>query len=328
MNQSEILSSISRVTSLQELEEVRVRYLGRKGELSLALRELGAMSDADRRIKGPELQSLRTSLEEAIALKQTELENATELVNIDVTEPGSRVMPVGTMHPVSQMKYAIWDAFSELGFDIVETPEVESDFNNFQALNMPLNHPARDMQDTFYLDPKTLLRTHATSFQARYMQNRKPPFRAISTGKCYRRDNDMRHTPMFHQFDGIMVDEKVTMADLKGVLSLVMSKLLGASVDIRFRYSYFPFVEPGAEFDVSCSICGGKGCRTCKQTGWVEMGGCGMIHRNVLQGVGIDPEKYQGWAFGFGIERPLVIKHGIPDLRAFFENDLRFLNQF
>ena len=227
------------------------------------------------------------------------------------------------------MTYQIWDVFRSMNFTIHETPEIESDENNFVSLNIPAEHPARDMQDTFYFSDELLLKTHATAFQARVMKGQKPPIKAINTGKCYRRDSDITHTPMFNQFDGICVDTNISMANLKYTLETVMQKLLeDEKLKVRFRTSYFPFVEPGAEFDVSCTICGGKGCPTCKKTGWLEMGGCGMMHPNVMRYVGIDSSKYSGWAFGFGIERPFMIKHKVNDLRPFFQNDLRFLKQF
>lgn len=317
------------VVDLSTWEKYYHETLGRRGELTQALRAVGEMPEAERREAGRMGNIVKQRVELLFSKRREELGGmqTQATTSIDVTLPGKRQVN-GRLHPVSILKYQIWDIFQSMGFDVHETQEVESDFFNFQALNMPPDHPARDMQDTFYISDDVLLRTHATSFQGRVLKGATLPLRAISTGRCFRRDSDMTHTPMFHQFDGIMVDEKVTMADLKGTLQEVMSRLLEKEVKVRFRYSYFPFVEPGAEFDVSCSLCDGRGCRTCKGTGWLEMGGAGMIHPKVFGAVGINPKKYQGWAFGFGIERPFMIKHGVGDIRLLYENDVRFLEQF
>ncbi|MFH1508779.1 MAG: phenylalanine--tRNA ligase subunit alpha [bacterium] len=326
----------------KELNSLRVLYLGRKGEVSKLLKSISQLNKTERPKMGAAINELKTFIQETLAEAVRDLEMAkfshlAKSERLDVTKPVGKI--TGENHLVTDMTHKIWQTFQLLGFKVVLGPEIETDEMNFKALNVPDDHPARDMQDTFYLSNNLLLRTHTSSVQGRIMQKEDPPLRVISTGKCFRRDDDMTHTPMFHQFEGFVIDKNITMADLKGTLTQAMRLLLNDDkLKGRFRISYFPFVEPGAEFDVTCTICGGKGlpagagrdqgCRTCKGTGWIEMGGCGMVHPNVLEYVGYEKGKWQGFAFGFGIERPLMIKHRIPDLRMFYENDIRFLSQF
>jgi len=329
---SELKDSLKRIKNLTDLENLRLEYFGRKdGKLTQVLKGLKDLSvEAKKNIGGlanqvkvealAEIENIKNNLDSKSSKKHSSA--------FDITAPLLN-LEQGHLHPVTQFTEEIWDIFRSLNFEIYETNDIESDDNNFVSLNMPEDHPARDMQDTFYLSDKKVLKTHTTAFQAQVMKGKQPPIRAINTGKCYRRDNDMTHTPMFHQFDGVCVDRGITLGNLKYTLEEIMKKLLkDENLKIRFRTSYFPFVEPGAEFDVSCTICGGKGCATCKKTGWLEMGGCGMVHPNILKYMGIDSNKYSGWAFGFGIERPYMIKHKISDLRLFYQNDLRFLKQF
>lgn len=333
------LQEISPVKDAISLRRVEIKYLGRKSELTKILRNIKNLPPAGRPTIGHLAQEVREEIKRAVAGAKNLLGVIAVQDKIDITLPGKK-FPQGSLHPVTQMLYEIWRVFESMNFQIItQDPDIETDFFNFQALNIPPDHPARDMQDTFYLkmrraigargeEGNLLLKTHTSASQVRFMKNNQPPYRVISTGKCFRRDSDVTHTPMFHQFEGFAVDHDITMADLKGTLKLAMSELLEHDVKVRFRISYFPFVEPGAEFDVSCTLCGQKGCATCKHTGWLEMGGCGMIHPNVLKEGGVDPKKWQGYAFGFGVERPFMIKHKITDLRLFFENDLRFLEQF
>ena len=329
----EAIINIFRADNEKELEKWRVYYLGRNGEVTKLFRELSHVTASKKPKVGSQINKLKEQVSELLTEKKKELDiekfaSLAEEEKIDVTKPAMRC-PIGEMHPVTKMTHDIWHVFQLMGFEVLEGPEMETDEMNFQVLNIPKDHPSRDMQDTFYLNNDLLLRTHTSAVQGRVMSKRQPPLRVVATGKCYRRDDDISHTPMFHQFEGFVVDNNVTMADLKGTLTQAMRKLLGnEALKVRFRISYFPFVEPGAEFDVSCTLCNGKGCRTCKHTGWLEMGGCGMIHPNVLKSVGYDADKWQGYAFGFGIERPIMIKHEIPDLRLFFQNDIRFLSQF
>jgi phenylalanyl-tRNA synthetase alpha chain len=332
------------------LEELRVRFLGKKGELSAVLRGMGALPAEERPRVGEVANRVRDQVEALLAARKGALSGAaleTELAGapLDVTLPGRALLPPGGRHPVTQAREAIVGVFQRLGYEVTDGPEIELDWYNFEALNIPADHPARDMQDTFYIDEATLgpgeqkgdvvLRTHTSPVQIRSMLKAgKPPIRVICPGRVYRSDYDMTHSPMFHQVEGLCVDEGITFADLKGTLAAFARAFFGPGTKTRFRPSYFPFVEPGAEVDVSCTICGGTGkkdgkrCGTCKETGWLEVLGAGMVHPRVLTNVGIDPARYSGFAFGMGVERMAMLRFGIDDLRLFFENDLRFLEQF
>jgi phenylalanyl-tRNA synthetase alpha chain len=314
----------------EALEHLRVHYLGRKGALTGVLRSLGQLDPEVRRRVGQEANRakaiLEAALEEALrALK--EAARAAAATGIDVTLPGRRALR-GRLHPLNRIMAEVCDIFLHLGFEAVEGPEVELDWYNFEALNLPPDHPARDMQDTFYFNDQVLLRTHTSPMQIRTMEQRRPPVRIIAPGKVYRRDSDITHSPMFHQVEGLLVDKGVTFADLKGVLTAFVHEMFGPEVGVRFRPSYFPFTEPSAEVDIECVMCSGHGCRVCKATGWLEVLGSGMVHPAVFEAVGYDPETYTGFAFGLGIERIAMLKYGIDDIRLFFDNDLRFLKQF
>ena len=315
------------------LEELRVRYLGKKGELTAVLRGMGKLTPEERPVVGQMANEVRADIEEALALRAAEakekaLAEALEKEALDVTIDGN--MPrIGHQHPLSAVQRELEDIFIGLGFTIAEGPEVELDYYNFQALNIPKDHPARDTQDTFYISDNILLRSQTSPVQARVMENTKPPIRIVSPGRVYRSDAlDATHSPLFHQFEGLVVDKGVTMADLKGTLETFAKQMFGEETKIRFRPHHFPFTEPSAEVDVSCFVCGGKGCRVCKNEGWIEILGAGMVHPFVLSNCGIDPNEYSGFAFGMGIERIVMIKYAIDDMRNLYENDLRFLSQF
>jgi phenylalanyl-tRNA synthetase alpha chain len=332
------------------LEELRVRFLGKKGELSQVLRGMGQLPAEERPRVGEIANRVRDDVEGLLANGKARLEAKAlqaELAGppIDVTLPGRRPLPRGHRHPITRATEEITAIFARLGYEVASGPEIELDWFNFEALNIPPDHPARDMQDTFYVEESTLragaklgsvlLRTHTSPVQIRSMQRiAKPPVRIICPGRVYRSDYDQTHSPMFHQVEGLCVDEKITFADLKGTLAAFARAYFGPGTKTRFRPSYFPFVEPGAEVDVSCSICGGTGkkdgrrCGTCKETGWLEVLGAGMVHPKVLENGGIDPKRYTGFAFGMGVERMAMLRYGIDDLRLYFENDLRFLGQF
>jgi phenylalanyl-tRNA synthetase alpha chain len=324
------LREIQEANNPEDLELLRVKYLGRKGALTIILRGLGKLDPEERRRVGKEANRAKVALEEVLeqamhALKEAARRAASSAV--DVTLPGRRALK-GHIHPLNQIMAEVCDIFLHLGFEVVEGPEVELDWYNFEALNLPPDHPARDMQDTFYFNDKVLLRTHTSPMQIRTMEKRQPPVRIIAPGKVYRRDSDITHSPMFHQVEGLLVDKGVTFADLKGVLTAFVHQMFGPEVGVRFRPSYFPFTEPSAEVDIECVICRGEGCRVCKATGWLEVLGSGMVHPAVFEAVGYDPETYTGFAFGLGIERIAMLKYGIDDIRLFFDNDLRFLRQF
>jgi len=324
------LREIRGAGSPEDLERLRVHYLGRKGAVTGILRSLGGLPPEVRRNVGQEANRVKTALETALdealrALKAAARLGATPAA--DVTLPGRR-LPRGRLHPLNRIMAEVCDIFLHLGFEAVEGPEVELDWYNFEALNLPPDHPARDMQDTFYFNDQVLLRTHTSPMQIRTMEVRQPPVRIIAPGKVYRRDSDITHSPMFHQVEGLLVDKGVTFADLKGVLTAFVHQMFGPEVGVRFRPSYFPFTEPSAEVDIECVMCGGHGCRVCKATGWLEVLGSGMVHPAVFEAVGYDPETYTGFAFGLGIERIAMLKYGIDDIRLFFDNDLRFLRQF
>ncbi|MBE7414301.1 MAG: phenylalanine--tRNA ligase subunit alpha [Deltaproteobacteria bacterium] len=326
------LDELSRASSEREaLREARNRYLGRKGEVAELLKGLGTLSPEERKKAGEAINNLKTRLEEAFdkalsALDEGEKRERLEKERVDITLPGKFIRP-GKLHPVTRITDEIEDIFTGLGFNIAEGPEVELDYYNFEALNFPKDHPARDMQDTFFVSDEFVLRTHTSPVQIRVMEKCRPPLRVIAPGTVYRRDSDLTHSPMFHQIEGFMVDRDISFANLKAVLTLFLERLFGQTA-VRFRPSFFPFVEPGAEVDIRCVICGGNGCRVCKGTGWLEILGAGMIHPNVFRAVSYDPEEYTGFAFGLGVERVAMLKFGIGDLRLLFENDMRFLEQF
>ncbi len=316
-----------------DLEQIRIRYLGKKGELTSVLRGMGSLSPEERPAFGQLANEVRQNIEAALAdkvraQKQAALEKKLESEKIDVTFPATSSR-VGTLHPLTQVQRRIEDIFIGMGFSIVEGPEVEYDYYNFQALNIPENHPARDTQDTFYITDKILLRSQTSPVQVRTMEKQKPPIRIISPGRVYRSDAvDATHSPLFHQIEGLVVDKGITMGDLKGMLETFAKTLFGEEARLRFRPHHFPFTEPSAEVDVSCFVCGGKGCRVCKNEGWIEILGAGMVHPNVLSNCGIDPEVYSGFAFGLGVERIAMKKYGIDDMRLLYDNDIRFLEQF
>ncbi|SPJ13826.1 phenylalanine tRNA synthetase, alpha subunit [Syntrophobacter sp. SbD2] len=310
-------------------DQARIRFLGRKGELAQLFKELGKVPEQERREVGRLLNVAKLRLEEIFseaAQRSRDLE-ASRRESIDVTVPG-RLPPPGRLHPITQTAMEVCRIFNWLGFETVEGPEVELDYYNFEALNLPKDHPARDMQDTFYISEEVVLRTHTSPIQVRTMEKRKPPVRVIAPGRTYRRDSDVTHTPMFHQVEGLMVGKGISFGDLKGILTTFVHQMFGLEVGLRFRPSFFPFTEPSAEVDIACVICRGGGCRVCKGTGWLEILGSGMVDPEVYKYVGYDPEEVSGFAFGMGIERIAMLKFGIDDLRLFFENDLRFLKQF
>ena len=325
------MEQLSRVDA--DLSEIRVKYLGKKGELTAVLRSMGSLSPEERPAFGQRANEVRAQIEAEIERRQTEMKSAMRdralrAEKLDVTVPGEDV-PFGHIHPLSRVQHEIEDIFIGMGYSIAEGPEVELDYYNFQALNIPPEHPARDTQDTFYITDKILLRSQTSPVQVRTMEKKKPPIRIIAPGRVYRSDDvDATHSPMFHQIEGLVVDKGITMADLKGTLDLFARSLFGEETRTRFRPHNFPFTEPSAEVDVSCFVCGGKGCRLCKGEGWIEILGAGMVHPDVLAGCGIDPEVYSGFAFGMGVERVAMRRYNINDMRLFFENDIRFLSQF
>jgi phenylalanyl-tRNA synthetase alpha chain len=329
---SEARAAIGSAAASGELEAIRVKYLGRSGALTQILKSLGSLPAEDRPLVGAAANEAKRELEALLETRlrtmlEAERHRQRERERPDLTLPGRRPAR-GALHPLTRVRDEIVAVFMGLGFSVADGPQIETDFYNFEALNIPRDHPARDMQDTFYLSPETLLRTHTSPVQIRTMRAQKPPVRIIVPGVVYRRDADITHSPMFHQVEGLAVDTRITMADLKGTLELFAREMFGARSKIRFRPSFFPFTEPSAEVDVLCFLCGGDGCRVCKQSGWLEILGSGMVHPRVLQNVGYDPEAVTGWAFGMGVERIAMLKYGIDDIRLFFENDLRFLNQF
>lgn len=330
----EALGEISAAVSLDQVNDIRVKYLGKKGELTGILRGMGALSAAERPVIGQLANEVRESIEKKMAGRMSEFKETEKLAKlgqetIDVTLPG-RPFQVGRRHPLTQVLDEIKEIFLGLGFEIAEGPEVELDYYNFEALNFPADHPARDMQDSFYISPGVLLRTHTSPVQPREMEKKSPgiPVKVIAPGKVYRRDDDATHSPMFHQVEGFIIDKKISFSDLKGILLVVVRQMFGADRQIRLRPSFFPFTEPSAEVDVTCMNCNGTGCRVCSNTGWLEILGAGMIHPNVLKMSGYDPEEVTGFAFGLGIERVAMLKYGIDDLRLLFDNDKRFLAQF
>lgn len=328
----EALSLVERAENLSALDQVRVDYLGKKGHLTALLKTLGKLSAEERPAAGAQINESKERVQESINAKKASLEQAAIAAKlasetIDVTLPG-RAADSGGLHPVSQTLERIASIFKAAGFGVEEGPEIEDDFHNFEALNIPSHHPARAMHDTFYVDETHVLRTHTSPVQIRTMENKEPPIRIICPGRVYRCDSDVTHTPMFHQIEGLVVDRNVSFADLKGTVDQFLKAFFEADVPVRFRPSYFPFTEPSAEVDIQCTQCSGAGCRVCKSTGWLEIMGCGMVHPNVLKASNVDPETYSGFAFGLGVERMAMLHYGINDLRLFFENDLNFLKQF
>lgn len=311
------------------LDQVRVQYLGRKGKLAALFKDLVSLPDAERRTAGRVLNEAKVELERLLAeaVDRARTSGRERGVAFDITVPGRKPL-CGHLHPITQTALEIGRIFSGLGFETVEGPEIELDYYNFEALNIPRDHPARDMQDTFYISEDVVLRTHTSPLQVRVMEKRRPPIRIIAPGRTYRCDSDVTHTPMFHQVEGLMVGENISFGDLKGILTVFVHQMFGPHVGLRFRPSFFPFTEPSAEVDIQCVMCRGAGCRVCSQTGWLEILGSGMVDPEVFKMVGYDPEAVTGFAFGMGIERIAMLKYGIDDLRLFFENDIRFLGQF
>ncbi|HIX66092.1 MAG TPA: phenylalanine--tRNA ligase subunit alpha [Candidatus Anaerotruncus excrementipullorum] len=325
--------ALSKAADSKTLEALRVKYLGKKGELTAILKQMGKLSAEERPKVGQLANEVRAGIEQMIeersaAIKQAVLDARLQAERVDVTMPG-KAAPIGKAHPLTKVLDEVKEIFLGMGFSISEGPEVETDYYNFEALNIPKNHPARDTQDTFYISDNVLLRTQTSPVQVRTMEKQKPPIRVISPGRVYRSDAvDATHSPLFHQIEGLVVDKGVTMADLKGTLELFVKRLYGDESVVRFRPHHFPFTEPSAELDVQCFACHGEGCRLCKGEGWIEVLGCGMVHPKVLSICGIDPEVYSGFAFGIGLERIVMRRYNIDDLRLFYENDLRFLDQF
>lgn len=324
--------AISAADDNASLEQLRVDFLGKKGQITALLKGLGKLSAEERPAAGAEINVIKQELQGLIGERKALLESAAveaklAAETIDVTLPG-RGQSTGGIHPVTRTIERIEDFFSSIGFDIVEGPEIEDDYHNFEALNIPTHHPARAMHDTFYIDETTVLRTHTSPVQVRVMETQKPPLRIICPGRVYRCDSDLTHTPMFHQVEGLLIDEKSSFADLKGLVEDFLKVFFERDLEVRFRPSYFPFTEPSAEVDIQCVNCGGEGCRVCSQTGWLEIMGCGMVHPKVFEYSKIDTEKYSGFAFGMGVERLAMLRYGVNDLRLYFDNDLRFLEQF
>ncbi len=326
------LTAIAEAQDLAKLDQVRIDYLGKKGFFTEQMKQLGALDPEQRRAVGHVINQAKDSFQDALqtrkeSLEQQVLANRLASESIDVSLPG-RGQAVGGLHPVTTTLRRIEKIFASIGFDVVEGPEIEDDYHNFGALNIPEHHPARAMHDTFYFDAHTLLRTHTSPVQIRVMEAEKPPLKVIAPGRVYRCDSDLTHTPMFHQVEGFLVDTDVSFADLKGVVYQFLRAFFEKDFEVRFRPSYFPFTEPSAEVDIECVICNGQGCRVCGQSGWLEVMGCGMIHPEVFNAVKIDHEAFSGFAFGMGVERLAMLRYGINDLRLFFENDLKFLQQF
>jgi len=333
IKQTSILE-IENANDMQTLNEIRVKYLGKKGELTAVLRGMGALSAEERPVIGSLVNVVRDELETKIKEKEENFKNEAlakklESEKIDITLPSTKIKR-GSKHPFNRIIEEIEDLFVSMGYDVVEGPELETDEYCFERLNLPKGHPARDMQDSFYVDPEHLLRTQTSAVQARVMManEEKTPIRVICPGKTYRRDDDATHSHQFGQVEGLVIDKNISLADLKGTLEVFVRKLLGEKLELRFRPSYFPFTEPSYEVDVSCFKCGGKGCNLCKQTGWIEILGSGIVHPNVLKMNGYDPEKYSGFAFGTGLDRLAMFKYGITDIRLLYQNDVRFLSQF
>ena len=329
----EATNSIKEINSLKELEDIRVKYLGKKGDVTSLLKKMGSVPKEERPEMGKIINDVRFEIEEHLSNKKEELaslelEAKLNEEKIDVTLP-SKKSKLGNLHPLNKVQNELKDVFIGMGFKIAEGPEVETVYNNFDALNSPKDHPSRSMSDTFYINEELLLRTQTSPVQIRTMKNHKPPIKVISPGRCFRFDElDATHSPMFHQIEGLVIDKNITMADLKGTLNMFVKRIFGEHTQTKFRPHYFPFTEPSAEVDVTCFKCGGKGCKVCKNSGWIEILGCGMVHPNVLKECGIDPEEYSGFAFGMGLDRITMLKNEIDDIRLIFENDMRFIDQF
>ncbi|MGR9088392.1 MAG: phenylalanine--tRNA ligase subunit alpha [Gammaproteobacteria bacterium] len=329
---AQALQELANAHDLNQLDGVRVHYLGKKGQFTLVMKELGNLDPEQRRSLGQKINQAKDEFQVQLDIRKKSLEDialAARLASecIDVTLPG-RGQAVAGLHPVTTTLRRISRIFASVGFQVVEGPEIEDDYHNFEALNIPAHHPARAMHDTFYFDAHTVLRTHTSPVQIRVMESEKPPIKVIAPGRVYRCDSDLTHTPMFHQVEGFLVDTDVSFADLKGLVYQFLRAFFEKDIQVRFRPSYFPFTEPSAEVDIECVMCGGSGCRVCGQSGWLEVMGCGMIHPEVFRAVNIDSEQFGGFAFGMGVERLALLRYGINDLRLFFENDLKFLEQF
>ena len=329
---AEALQAIERAGDEKSLDALRVQYLGKKGSFTDLLKSLGQLPAEERPVAGEKINQAKKSLQQAIESRKGDLVSAAldarlNAERLDVTLPGRR-QSKGGLHPITITIERIKSIFAAAGYDVAEGPEIEDDYHNFEALNIPAHHPARAMHDTFYVSPGTVLRTHTSPVQVHVMENGEPPFRMICPGRVYRCDSDLTHTPMFHQVEGLLVDERVSMADLKGTVVEFLQAYFEADMPVRFRPSYFPFTEPSAEVDMGCVSCGGKGCRICSHTGWLEVMGCGMVHPRVLQMSGVDTERFSGFAFGMGVERLAMLRYGVSDLRLYLENDIRFLQQF
>jgi phenylalanyl-tRNA synthetase alpha chain len=328
----QVQTEVAAATDISAVDALRVLYLGKKSRLSELSKRMGQLDEAERKHYGAELNVAREAITQALTERKQGIEAdllAAQLIaeRVDVTLPG-RHAAAGGLHPVTRVLQRMEDFFIRAGFIVADGPEVEDDFHNFEALNIPAHHPARAMHDTFYFDAHRLLRTHTSPVQVRVMESQQPPIRIVCPGRVYRCDSDLTHSPMFHQIEGLLIDENVTFADLKGIIEDFLRVFFERELQVRFRPSYFPFTEPSAEVDIQCVMCGGDGCRVCKHTGWLEVLGCGMVHPKVLENCGIDPERYQGFAFGMGVERFAMLRYGVNDLRLFFENDVRFLRQF
>ncbi|MDD4840005.1 MAG: phenylalanine--tRNA ligase subunit alpha [Clostridia bacterium] len=331
--QSEAEIAINASSNTRELTEVRVRFLGKNGEITAIMKNLGSVPKEEKPAMGKMLNEVRVAIEQMLESKEKTLAEAEKKArllaeDIDVTLPSPKSEHLGTVHPLTIVKNEIIDIFLGFGFNVAEGPEIETDMFNFQLLNVPKDHPARDMQDTFYVNDNIVLRTHTSPMQARIMTSQQPPIRVVVPGKVYRSDDDASHSPIFHQVEGLAVGKDITLGDLQGVLTAFAEKLFAEDVKTRFRPSYFPFTEPSVEMDVSCTICHGKGCRVCKGTGWLEVLGAGVVNPVVLDMCGIDSKVYSGFAFGIGVERIAMLKYGVPNIKMFYENDLRFLKQF
>jgi phenylalanyl-tRNA synthetase alpha chain len=329
---NEARAAIAAAGDSATLEQLRVDYLGKKGQITALLKGLGKLSAEERPKAGALINVVKQELQELIGVRKAGLDRAAveaqlAAETIDVTLPG-RGQSSGGIHPVTRTMERMEDFFTAIGFDVVEGPEIEDDYHNFEALNIPAHHPARAMHDTFYVDEHTVLRTHTSPVQVRVMESQEPPLRIICPGRVYRCDSDLTHTPMFHQVEGLLIDEHSSFADLKGLIEDFLRMFFERELQVRFRPSYFPFTEPSAEVDIQCVNCGGDGCRVCSHTGWLEVMGCGMVHPKVFEYSNIDTEKYSGFAFGMGVERLAMLRYGVNDLRLFFDNDLRFLEQF
>lgn len=325
-------SKLSNIVDMNELNDIKVKAFGKKGEFTSLMKEMTNITQEERKVLGKIINEAKQEVEEAVdfatkrikdEIKKNRIKNET----IDVSLPGRKIS-TGSMHPITKTMQELKEIVSEMGFDIVDGPEIEQVYYNFDALNIPKTHPSREKTDTFYITDDILLRTQTSPMQIRYMLEHKPPFRMVSLGKVYRPDYDISHTPMFHQIEGLMIGEDVSFSNFKAMLELIVKRIFGENRKVRFRPHFFPFTEPSAEMDVECAMCSGKGCRLCKNTGWLEILGSGMVNNKVLEAANIDPKKYQGFAFGMGIERITMLKYGIDDLRAFYENDIRFLEQF